>query len=81
MTDHPASVNMDAYRRPGGLDGGPNGVFCGAPHPDNPDPEEAADSENFAFCRLLKGHQDREDNPVLHHSAFVHSIETPEEWF
>lgn len=78
----PGSVafNPAIFQRPGGFDGGPNGNMCGAPHPDNPDPETATADDEFVYCRRLKGHQVRPNNPEPLHSAFVHSIAVPEEW-
>lgn len=67
-------LNMDVYRRPGGFDGGAKGTFCGAPHPDNPDPELEPNNFDFHFCRLLKGHGGDE------HAAFTGSISIPERW-
>ena len=66
-------INMDHYRRPGGFGGGDRSPFCGAPHPDNPDPEQEPDNFNFHFCRRLKRHDGD-------HAAFTHSISVPEEW-
>lgn len=69
------NANMDMYRRPGGADGGPKGTFCGAPHPDNPDPETAPDDFDFHFCRRLKGHPKKGG-----HKAFTFSISRLETW-
>lgn len=69
MSDGPA-INMEMYRRAGGVDGR---TFCGAPHPDNPDPEAEPDNFDYHWCRRLP-HTDGD------HAAFVHSIKTPERW-
>lgn len=69
-----SNFNMDMYRRPGGVDGGkPGTTFCGAAHPDNPDPELEPDNFDFHWCRRLP-HTDGD------HAAFTHSISVPETW-
>lgn len=76
VADDPGpAVNMELYRRPGGIDGGEHGTFCGAPHPDNPDPELEPDNFDFHFCRRLKGH-----DPAVGHAAFIRSISELETW-
>lgn len=72
--DHAPDINPELYRRPGGIDGGPNGTFCGSPHPDNPAPEIEPDNFDYHFCRRLK------DHPDDGHKAFIHSISIPETW-
>lgn len=64
-------INLDVYRAPGGFGGK---AFCGAPHPDNPDPEREPDNFDYHFCRRLP-HHDGTD-----HAAFTHSISVPETW-
>lgn len=82
MSEHPegyplerridaSGLNLDVYRRPGGFLGD---KFCGAPHPDNPDPETEPENFDFYFCRRLP-HHDGSD-----HAAFVRSISTPDTW-
>lgn len=74
------TFNPQIFQRPGGFDGGANGSLCGAPHPDNPDPETAMSDDEFVFCRRLKGHQVRPNRTEPLHAAFVHAISVPEEW-
>lgn len=71
MPDSDATgVNLDVYRQPGGFAGK---TFCGAPHPDNPDPELEPDNYDFHFCRRLP-HTEGD------HAAFTGSISVPESW-
>ena len=68
------STNREALHAARLCEPGKNGTFCGAPHPDNPDPETDPDNFDYHFCRRIKGH------PGDGHRAFTHSISTPETW-